>query len=265
MRLGIIGCGKMGRALLEGVLDAKLVGPKDVMAFDSYGPSMKAVSEELGVGPCSNAEALSKDSDVILLCVKPLDLIPLLEALGEAVEGKLLISIAAGVKISTMEKAVPRARVVRVMPNTPALVGRGASAFAVGDSASTDDGQIAAKLLGSVGVVREVPEKLLDAVTGLSGSGPAYVYTVIEALADGGVRMGLSKVDALALAAQTVAGAAEMVLQTGEHPAVLRDQVTSPGGTTIAGLATLEEKGMRSALIEAVKVATERSAELGGE
>ena len=150
------------------------------------------------------------------------------------------------------------------MPNTPALVGAGAAAFAKGSRATEADAETTRTILGAVGTVDEVSEKLLDAVTGLSGSGPAYVYTVIEALADGGVLMGLPRTTALQLAAQTVAGAAKMVLETGHHPAVLRDQVTSPGGTTAAGLEQLEALGLPNALIQAVRKATERSVELGG-
>jgi pyrroline-5-carboxylate reductase len=155
------------------------------------------------------------------------------------------------------------ARIIRAMPNTPALVGAGAAAFAAGRKATAKDRALAAKILGSVGTVDEVSEKLLDAVTGLSGSGPAYVFTVIEALADGGVLMGLPRTAALQLAAQTVAGAAQLVLASGRHPAALRDEVTSPGGTTIAGLEQLEAHGLRHALIQAVRKATERSRDLG--
>ena len=152
---------------------------------------------------------------------------------------------------------------IRVMPNTPALVNKGASALAGGTRATDADLALAESILAAVGTVTRVAEPLLDAVTGLSGSGPAYIYTIIEALADGGVREGLTREQAIMLAAQTVAGSAEMVLQTGLHPAVLRDQVTSPGGTTIAALATLEAKGLRSALIEAVTTAANRARELG--
>ena len=162
-----------------------------------------------------------------------------------------------------MESAAGHHRVIRVMPNTPALVNKGASALAAGSCATEEDLLTAEKILAAVGTVTRVAEPLLDAVTGLSGSGPAYIYTVIEALADGGVREGLSREQALMLAAQTVAGSAEMVLQTGLHPAVLRDHVTSPGGTTIAALAVLEAKGLRSALIEAVHASAERAREMG--
>ena len=178
--------------------------------------------------------------------------------------GKLLLSIVAGLSIASLEKAAgENLRIIRVMPNTPALVLSGASAFALGTQATEADAEIAQKIFGVVGVAVRVKEALLDTVTGLSGSGPAYVYTFIEALADGGVLMGLPRELALQLAAKTVAGAAEMVMQSGLHPAVLRDQVTSPGGTTIAGLEALETGGLRAALIAAVRAATERATALG--
>jgi pyrroline-5-carboxylate reductase len=177
---------------------------------------------------------------------------------------RLVISIAAGLTLAALEdSAAENFRIIRAMPNTPALVGQGAAAYCLGTRATAEDSQIAKSLLGAVGIAIEVPERLMDAVTGLSGSGPAYIYLVIEALADGGVRAGIPRVDALRLAAQTVLGAASMVVETGDHPAVLKDMVTSPGGTTIAGLAVLERHGVRSALIEAVSAATQRATELG--
>jgi pyrroline-5-carboxylate reductase len=185
------------------------------------------------------------------------------ELAGKCGTEKLIISIAAGVPLAKLTVGLKTERVARVMPNTPALVGKGASAYALASGASTADGQLVGQLLGAVGLAFLVDEKHLDAVTGLSGSGPAYVYVMIEALADGGVKMGLTRDVALALAAQTVRGSAEMVLTTGEHPAALKDKVASPGGTTIAGLAALEDRGLRSALIAAVEAATKRSIELG--
>jgi pyrroline-5-carboxylate reductase len=176
----------------------------------------------------------------------------------------LLLSIAAGVTLAKLEAALPAgARVIRAMPNTPALVGAGAAAFAAGSAARPGDAAIAQGILGSAGIALEVPEKLLDAVTGLSGSGPAYIYMVIEALSDGGVAMGLPRDVAMRLAAQTVLGAARMVLDTGLHPGVLKDQVTSPGGTTIEGVHALETAGLRAALIQAVRAAAEKSRLLG--
>ena len=263
-KLGIVGCGKMGSALLKGAISAGAVSPSDVTIFDPYQPAADALAEASGAGlSASNAEVVAQ-SDAILLCVKPQDMLSMLAELRQQSAGKLFISIAAGVAIGAIEGIIdPKARVVRVMPNTPALIGQGASAYALGSSAKSADAEIATALLGAVGTVIEVPEKLLDAVTGLSGSGPAYVYTFIEAMADGGVLAGIPKDKAIQLAAQTVAGAANMVLQTGEHPAVLRDQVTSPGGTTIAGLSAIEAGGLRSTLIKAVETATERSKELG--
>jgi pyrroline-5-carboxylate reductase len=185
---------------------------------------------------------------------------------AEASQGKprLVISIAAGITLAALEDAAGvQDRVIRAMPNTPALVGKGAAGFCLGTRATREDAAVAKHLLGSTGLAVEVPERLMNAVTGLSGSGPAYIYLVIEALADGGVRMGIPRADAIQLAAQTVLGAAAMVMETGQHPAVLKDMVTSPGGTTIAGLAELERNGLRSALIEAVTAATRRADELG--
>ena len=263
-KLGIIGCGKMGSALLKGAINAGAVDPANVSVFDQYAPAAESLAGATGATLAgSNAEVADR-SDAILLCTKPNDLLSMLAEIADRSGGKLFISIAAGVPIDAIEGVIDAsARVVRVMPNTPALIGRGASAVAPGPSASTEDIEFATSLLDAVGSVTHVPEKLLDTVTGLSGSGPAYVYTIIEALADGGVLKGLPRDKAIQLAAQTVAGAAAMVLELGEHPSVLRDQVTSPGGTTIAGLAALEAGGLRATLIDAVDAATRRSEELG--
>ncbi|MGI9241586.1 MAG: pyrroline-5-carboxylate reductase [Verrucomicrobiales bacterium] len=263
--LGIIGCGKMGSALLEGAIRAGAVTPDGVSAYDKFAPAAESLAGSCGSKLANSNEEVVATSDAILLCVKPQDMLSMLEGLGEGSSGKLFISIAAGMTISAIEGALdPGARVIRVMPNTPALIGQGASAYALGSNATEDDAALAGSLLSAVGTVTEVPEKLLDAVTGLSGSGPAYAYTIIEALADGGVLCGLSRPQAIELAAQTLAGAANLVLSTGDHPANLRDQVTSPGGTTIAGLQALESGNLRATLIAAVEAATKRSQELGG-
>jgi pyrroline-5-carboxylate reductase len=265
MKLGVIGCGKMGSALVRGILKKKLCRAGNITVRDAEPVAVKALRQAVpGVKVAANAAEVVLGADAVLVCVKPADVLSVIHELGQSTGATLFISIAAGVKIEALERAVgERHRIVRVMPNTPALIGKGASAYATGTRATRADAALTEKLMRAVGTVHAVPEKLLDAVTGLSGSGPAYIYTVVEALADGGVLAGLTREIANQLAAQTVAGAAEMVLQTGQPPSVLRDQVTSPGGTTIAGLAVLEDRGLRSALIEAVRAATARSLEIG--
>ena len=264
MKLGIIGCGKMGSALLKGAVQSKSVNPAEVFLHDAFSQLADQLAKDTGATALSsNAEVIAQ-SEAVLLCVKPQDMLGMLEQLPETAKPPLFISIAAGLTISSFEQVLgANSRIVRVMPNTPALVSKGASAFSRGAGVNDEDAQFVHDILKAVGTVTEVPEKQLDAVTGLSGSGPAYIYTAIEALADGGVLMGLPKDKALTLAAQTVAGAAEMVLQQDEHPANLRDQVTSPGGTTIAGLSALEAGAFRATLIEAVRTATHRANELG--
>ena len=213
---------------------------------------------------CVNAE-VAKFANVLILATKPDQVPAALADISHAfTKSHLLVSIAAGVKLAKLEAALPAgARVIRVMPNTPALVSAGASAFALGKSATAADGELAKKLLFAVGIAFQVKESLLDAVTGLSGSGPAYVYQFIEALSDGGVASGLPRDVATKLAAQTVRGAAKMVLETGQHPGALKDQVTSPGGTTIEGLHELEKGRLRAIVMSAVRAATEKSKKLG--
>lgn len=265
LKLGLIGCGKMGGALLRGVEKALGSEALSVALSDVVPAAVESLQQSLACKATTGVPAAVADaSDVVLLAVKPGDMKKLCEDLSRQPGSRLYISIAAGISIAQLESWLGAGqRVIRCMPNTPALVAKGAAAFARGSSATLEDSALATQILGSVGTADEVSEKLLDAVTGLSGSGPAYVYTVIEALADGGVLMGLPRAAALRLAAQTVAGAAEMVLTTGKHPAALRDEVTSPGGTTIAGLEQLEAQGLRHALIQAVRKATERSQALG--
>jgi pyrroline-5-carboxylate reductase len=263
-RIGFIGAGQMARALAGGMLHAELLRPEQVTAFD---PVEEAADHFLVDAPgarvlADNAAVLGA-SDVLVLAVKPQVIYSVMSELrGKVGEHQLIVSIAAGVSIDTLQSGLDAARVIRVMPNTPCLVGRGASAYALGPGASRDDGELVGRMLGAVGMAFELAESLLDAVTGLSGSGPAFVYMMIEALSDGGVRMGLPRATAQALAVQTLRGAAEMVQRTGEHPGVLKDRVTSPGGTTIAGIQKLEELGLRGALIAAVQAASERSREL---
>jgi pyrroline-5-carboxylate reductase len=260
MKLGVIGCGKMGGALVEGAIRAGAIAASQVSGCDSHPAAAKAFADATGATIVETIGALA--ADTFLLCTKPQHAAAALAALpaGKA----LVISVAAGLTTAWLEARVPAGvRVVRCMPNTPALVGKGAAAFCRGTAATAADADAARLLLGSVGIAVELPESLMDAVTGLSGSGPAFVYIMIEAMADGGVRAGLPRAESLKLAAQTVLGAASMVLDTGLHPAALKDMVASPGGTTIAGLAELEKHGMRAAFIEAVHAAARRSAELG--
>lgn len=266
MKIGVLGCGKMGTAWVAGIIRGGAAAPAEVFGVDGSQTALRSFVDATGAQSADSLRDLA-DSDVVLLCTKPNDLLPALQELGahqKKDEGMLVISIAAGVTISALEAvATDSIRIVRVMPNTPALVGQGAAAYCLGSRATVEDGALVAKLLETVGMASEFPEKLMNAVTGLSGSGPAYVYLIIEALADGGVRCGLPRDQALQLATQTVLGAAAMVKETGEHPAKLKDMVTSPGGTTIAGLATMEKLGVRSAMIEAVTAADERARELG--
>lgn len=266
MKLGVIGCGKMGTALVAGAVRAGAVAAADIIGVDSSPAACAQFQQITGASADSEISSLTH-CDVVLLCTKPNDIRAVLREISKAVDGKsiLIISIAAGITVASLESAAAEQfRIIRAMPNTPALVGKGASGYCLGTRNTADDAKTALLLLGTVGIAVEVPERLMDAVTGLSGSGPAYVYLMIEALADGGVKAGLPRADAIRLAAQTVLGAATMVLETGEHPAVLKDMVTSPGGTTIAGLAELERHGLRAALIDAVGEATRRATELGG-
>ncbi len=262
--IGFIGAGQMAQALAKGFVAKGLVKGTQVVAADPFAAAGTRFCQEVAGATLAknNLEVLQK-AQVIFLSVKPQVMAQVLAEIAPQAAGKLFISIAAGINLAKLCEAVKSARVIRVMPNTPCLVGEGASGYALGSGASEADAQLAEQLLSAVGMARKVDEKLLDAVTGLSGSGPAFAYLMIEALSDGGVRMGLPRDLATALAAQTLLGAAQMVVTTGEHPGVLKDRVTSPGGTTIAGLQALEDRGVRGALIGAVEAATRRSMELG--
>jgi pyrroline-5-carboxylate reductase len=265
LRIGFIGAGQMATALARGFVQTKVVSPDRIVACDVIAESAQKFAAQTGGKVVAGATAVLADSNLVFLAVKPQQMATVLAELKPALTSNhLLVSIAAGISLAKMSAELNQfSRIIRVMPNTPALVGAGASAFARGATATPEDGQLVQSLLSTVGLALEVPEKLLDAVTGLSGSGPAYVYQFIEGLSDGGVRMGLPRDVATRLAAQTVLGAAQMVLTTGQHPGQLKDAVTSPGGTTIAGLHELELGGMRGILMNAVQSATERSKELG--
>ncbi len=267
MKLGLIGCGRMGRALVIGAIEAQEIKAEEVAAYDIETRAVEALVAEHGVAGADSLRQVVETCDTILLCTKPGEVDGVLREIatfGTDPNRILLISVAAGVTISSIENFIfNHARVVRAMPNTPALVGKGAAAFTPGTNATAQDVAFVSRLFGAVGKVVEVPESLMDAVTGLSGSGPAFVYVLIEALADGGVSSGLPRDKAMELAVQTIIGAATMVHETNLHPALLKDMVCSPGGTTIAGISALEEHGFRNAAIKAVRAATERSIMLG--
>ena len=264
-KIGFLGAGKMAAALAQGFIHAELVIPREIIAADPFAAARKRFAAEVGAATTASNLEVAKAANILILATKPDQAAAALaEISGTFTKKHLLISIAAGVTLAKLEAALPAgARVIRVMPNTPALVGAGAAGFALGKNAAGSDGDLAQKLLSAVGLAFQVKESLLDAVTGLSGSGPAYVYQFIEAMSDGGVAAGLPRDVATRLAAQTVLGGAKMVLETGQHPGALKDQVTSPGGTTIEGIHELEKGKLRAAVMSAVRAATEKSRKLG--
>ena len=263
--IAFLGAGNMALAMIEGLIragtDAKLITatirrPEREVELRTRAPGINVTPDNV---------AAAKGAQIVVLAVKPQMFSKLIPQIASSIDdSKLVISIAAGVPTAALERQLgPKSRVVRSMPNTPALVGLGATALSAGSHATPGDLELASKIFQSVGITTVLDEGLLDAVTGLSGSGPAYVFLVIEALSDAGVKVGLSRHVALKLAAQTVLGSAKLLLETGMHPGHLKDQVTSPGGTAIAGLHTLEAGGLRTTLIDAVEAATERAKELG--
>jgi pyrroline-5-carboxylate reductase len=264
LTIGFLGAGKMATALAKGFIRAGLVTPKQVIASDVSEAACAAFATETGAKTTAFNPDAAKFAEVLILAVKPDQVAGALAEIRDVVTEKhLLISIAAGITLAKLEAGLGGdARAIRVMPNTPALVGSSATGFALGKSATPADAEIATKLFSSVGVTFQVKESLLDAVTGLSGSGPAYVYLFIESLSDGGVAAGLPRDIATKLAAQTVLGA-KMVLETGQHPGALKDMVTSPGGTTIEGLHELEKGKLRGTVMSAVRAATDKSKKLG--
>ena len=264
-RVGFLGAGNMGDAIIKGIIAAGLVPPDHVLASDARGDRLAQMTGQYKIRGCPDNVTLVRDADVIVLAVKPQTMASVAKEIAEAVDdAKLLISVAAGVSTARLRAELGRpARLIRVMPNTPALVLEGATAIARGQGLQPGDLETAQELFGAVGRVVVLDEDAMDAVTGLSGSGPAYVAIVIESLADGGVKMGLDRATAMTLAAQTVLGSAKLILETGTHPGQLKDIVSSPGGTTIAGVAALEEGGVRHTFIGAVERATLRSRELG--
>jgi pyrroline-5-carboxylate reductase len=263
-KIAFVGGGQMAEALIGGLLSAKLCGPDRIWATDPATGRLDHLKKKYGIqtgGP--NREAAIW-GDIVVLAVKPQVLDAVLTEIGSELAKALVVSVVAGVPIRRIiDGCGHQTRVIRTMPNTPAMVHEGMTALAIGPGVKDSDVACVRQIFESVGKVVPVEERLMDAVTGLSGSGPAYVFLAIEAMTDGGVKMGLPRDTAGLLAAQTVLGAARMVLETGQHPARLKDQVASPGGTTIAGLHQLEQGGLRATLIDAIEAATKRSQELG--
>ncbi len=263
--IGFVGAGNMAEALIRGLVRGGHVPPSKIAASAPRRERLDQLAREYGIEVTTDNREVVRRCGLVVLAVKPQILDKVLREIGDQMhDGTLVVSIAAGVGTEAIEDSVaPGVRVVRAMPNTPALVGAGATAISAGKLASETDLKTARALFDAVGITVVLDEYHLDAVTGLSGSGPAYIFLILEALADAGVKVGLSRRDAQRLAAQTVMGSAKLLLETNQHPGMLKDMVTSPGGTAIAGLHTLEEGGLRTTLINAVETATKRARELG--
>ena len=262
--LGLIGGGRMAEALISGVLTARLFEPEQICVADPDVTRQDHLKRHYRVRVGLVNDEVVRASDIVMLAVKPQVLADVLRGVGTGIGHRLVVSVAAGVPIGRLQEFLgSQTSIIRAMPNTPAMVGAGMTALAVGPGVGPEAVARVQQIFNAVGKVVVLEERLMDAVTGLSGSGPAYIFLAIEAMADGGVKMGLPRETASMLAAQTVLGAARMVLESGQHPARLKDQVASPGGTTIAGLHRLEQGGLRAVLMDAVEAATRRSQELG--
>jgi len=250
---------------MRGLIEAGVYAPPEIVAYDVRAEAVQSLADKLNIRAANDRQAAVQDAEAVLVAVKPQDMKTALEPLRDTLtSAQTLISIAPGITTKQIEDSFSQpVPCIRVMPNTPALVGQGAAVICLGTHAEEKHRELAHRIFGAVGTAVDISEKLMDAVTGLSGSGPAYVYVFIEALSDAGVKMGLPRNVATQLAAQTVLGGAQMVLQTGQHPGVLKDLVASPGGTTIAGLHVLEQNAFRGAVMDAVQAATERASELG--
>lgn len=263
--IGFLGTGNMAEALIKGLIAAGVVDPTQIHGSDPRRERADEMKTRYAIHATTHNADVVRHAEIVILSMKPQILPKVLEEVAPHLKpSALVISIAAGVPVSAIEARLPEGtRVVRTMPNTPALVGAGATAIAAGQHAKDEDVEATRRIFDAVGMTVVLEESQLDAVTGLSGSGPAYVFLIIEALSDAGVKVGLSRYNALALAAHTILGSAKMLIETNEHPGKLKDMVTSPGGTAIAGLHTLEAGGLRTTLINAVEAATHRSRELG--
>ncbi|WNY28956.1 Pyrroline-5-carboxylate reductase [Methanimicrococcus stummii] len=261
-KIGFLGAGKMASAIIKGLLKYG-ISPENIAAGERWTPAAEAARKDFGIFVTDDNADVVRRSDILIIAVKPKDIAEALSTAGDT-EHKLFISIAAGVTINSLEKLVgSNARVIRVMPNICATVLQSATGISRGTNATADDAAIAMEIFSAIGVALEINENLLDAVTGLSGSGPAFIFQIIEAMADGGVYSGLDRATAQMLAAQTVLGAATMVVESGMHPGALKDMVCSPGGTTIEGVAVLEQRAVRAAFTDAVIAATDKSEQLG--
>lgn len=265
--IAFLGAGNMAGALLRGLIAQKIADPQEILCTDVREERLAELAAKYGVVPLSSNREATERADVVVLSTKPQAFDRLLPEVGASLRpGTLVLSIAAGIPCAAIEGHLPAgSHVVRAMPNTPAIVDAGATGLAKGTFATSEDIALCKKLFDGVGISVVLEESLLDAVTGLSGSGPAYIFLIIEALSDAGVKVGLHRDSAQLLAAQTVLGSAKLLLETGEHPGKLKDMVTSPGGTAIAGLHTLEAGGLRTTLINAVETATARAKTLGEE
>jgi pyrroline-5-carboxylate reductase len=263
-RIGFVGAGNMAEALIRGLTSAGVAESRQIIAAEPREERRAELSSRYGIQTTADNSEVAREADILLLAVKPQVMARVLDEIQPHVKPTaLVISVAAGIPTAAIEAHLPRVRVVRTMPNTPALVGAGATAIAAGGHATRADLDAAKRIFDSVGMSVVVEESQMDAITGLSGSGPAYMFLIIEALSDAGVKVGLSRHIAQSLAAHTVLGSAKLLIETNEHPGRLKDMVTSPGGTAIAGLHTLEAGGLRTTLMNAVEVATNRSRELG--
>ena len=262
-QIGFLGNGNMGYAILKGLIDKKSLSPQETAVYDVL-PDIRKRAESLGSQICEDEIELVKSSEVILVAVKPQNAKPIFERIGKAAEGKLLLSIVAGINVASIKKALgtENVRILRIMPNTPAMVGAGVFGLDAGSDATAEEKEKTEKWFSELGLVEWVSEDLFPVVTGLSGGGPAYVALFIEALADGGVKYGLKRDAALQIAAQTVLGSAKLILEGKEHPAVVKDKVCSPAGTTIEGVQALEDGAFRSTVIKAVENATLKSLRL---
>jgi len=263
--LTVLGCGTMGEAIVRGLLRSGRLKPEQLYATDRRAEVVRALRDKHGIRTTSDNLEACRGAGVILVCVKPHEVASALDsdAMRAALRGKLVISIAAGVRLDQLRGWLPDSAVIRAMPNTPCLIGEGMTVIARGPGVSDSQAAIATEIFHAVGRCVEAEDKVMDAVTSLNGSGPAFAYMMLEALTDGGVRMGLRRDAAMEIAAQMVQGAARMVLQTGMHPAALKDQVTTPAGCTIAGLLILEDGRMRSVVARAVEEAAHVASKLG--